>query len=64
MGTGSGTSGDVGEEGSEWRRGLKTSTMTRPKMISTSKNMQLRLPVFFWYLEQKRCQVQGAVHFT
>lgn len=43
-----GNGGDV--EGSESRRGLKTSTMTNPKMIKRSKNMQLRLPVFFWYL--------------
>jgi hypothetical protein len=30
------------------------STTMRPNMISMSKNMHFRLPVFFWYLKQKK----------
>lgn len=29
---------------------MKMRTMISPKMISTSKKIQLLLPVFFWYL--------------
>ena len=36
------------EEG--WCRGLKIRTIINPKMISRSRNIQLLLPVFFWYL--------------
>jgi hypothetical protein len=49
-----GTSPDKGGWGvtleGEWCRGLKMRTMINPKMISKSRNIQLLLPVFFWYL--------------
>ena len=44
------------------RRGLKMSTMIRPKMISRSRSMHALRPVFFWYLwrgEAKRNAVSS-----
>jgi hypothetical protein len=46
--------GMIGMAAEEWRRGLKMRTRTRPKMISTRRNMHFRLPVFFWYLSRVR----------
>ena len=40
-------------EGEECRRGLKMRTTIRPKMISNSKKIHFRLPVFFWYLHDR-----------
>ena len=44
---------DSGAEAEWCRRGLRMSTTISPKMMSRSRKMHCRRPVFFWYLHAR-----------